>query len=274
MDILNPTAVNYATFNSEAIHYETIRVRVEDDICFIQIYRPDANNTINDLLIEEFTDILNRCEASVKVVVLEGLPEVFCFGADFKGIQKSLASENQHQEQNPEPLYDLWLRLASGPYITIAHVRGKANAGGIGFVAACDIVLCEDKAIFSLSELLFGLMPACVLPFLIRRTGFAKANYMTLMTQPISAKQAQDWGLVDACEENSDNLLRKHLLRIRRLTKTGISHYKTYMSRLDNALVTAKPKALEGNRAVFSDPVNLKMISRYVTTGKFPWEGE
>ncbi len=268
MDILT------ATRTYEAFDYDTIRIRVEDDICFIQIYRPDANNTINDRLIEEFTDVLTQCEKSIKVVVIEGLPEVFCFGADFKGIQKSLESPDQHQQQNPEPLYNLWLRLASGPYITIAHVRGKANAGGIGFVAACDLVLCEDRAIFSLSELLFGLMPACVLPFLIRRTGFSKANYMTLMTQPISAKQAQEWGLVDASEESSENLLRKHLLRVRRLTKTGVTHYKTYMSGLDDALVTAKPKALEGNRAVFSDPVNLKIISRYVTTGKFPWEGD
>ena len=253
-------------------NYETIQVRFDEDICFIQIHRPEANNTINDRLIEEFTKALNLCEESVKIVVLEGLPEVFCFGADFKGIQKKLEDAEQHQEQNPEPLYNLWLQLTSGPYITIAHVRGKANAGGVGFVAACDVVLCEEKAVFSLSELLFGLMPACVLPFLIRRMGFSKANYMTLMTQPVSAKQAQDWGLVDAYEENSENLLRKHLLRFRRFTKTGISRYKRYMNTLDDVLVTSRPKALEANIEVFSDPNNLEKVARYVKTGQFPWE--
>jgi polyketide biosynthesis enoyl-CoA hydratase PksH len=256
--------------------YETLRVRFDADICFIQMYRPEANNTINDRMIEEFTNVLDLCEESIKIVVLEGLPEVFCFGADFKGLQESFegdtSASQQADEQDPEPLYDLWLKLASGPYITIAHVRGKANAGGIGFVAACDVVLCEEKAVFSLSELLFGLMPACVLPFLIRRTGFPKANYMTLMTQPISAKQAQTWGLVDACEENSENLLRKHLLRVKRLSKEGIARYKRYMSTLDDALVTSKPKALAANKDVFSDEKNLQMIARYVTTGKFPWE--
>ena len=95
--------------------------------------------------------------------------------------------------------------------MSIAHVRGKANAGGIGFVAACDIVLADSAAVFSLSELLFGLMPACVLPFLVRRIGFAKANAMTLSTQPVGVQVAREWGLVDAFEENSDNLLRKHL---------------------------------------------------------------
>jgi polyketide biosynthesis enoyl-CoA hydratase PksH len=253
--------------------YETIKVRFEEDICFIQIYRPEANNAINDRLIDEFTEALKLCEESAKIVVLEGLPEVFCFGADFKEIQKNLENNGKRQDQNPEPLYNLWLQMTSGPYITIAHVRGKANAGGIGFVAACDVVLCEEKAVFSLSELLFGLMPACVLPFLIRRMGFSKANYMTLMTQPISAKQAHDWGLVDAYEENSENLVRKHLLRLRRLTKTGIARYKRYMCTLDEILVKSKPKALEANLEVFSDQNNLEKIAKFVKTGQFPWEG-
>lgn len=254
--------------------YGTLRVRTEDDLCFIQIHRPDANNAINDPLIAELTQALHACEAQASVVVLEGLPEVFCSGADFKEIQTRFESGQNNQEQNPEPLYDLWHKLASGPYITVAHVRGRVNAGGVGFVAACDIVLSEDKAMFSLSELLFGLMPACVLPFLIRRMGFAKANYMTLMTQPISAKQAQEWGLVDLCEENSENLLRKQLLRLRRLGKQGIARYKRYASTLDGELAAAKPKALAANIEVFSDAGNIEKIARYVKTGKFPWESD
>ncbi len=254
--------------------YETIRVKFEDDICFVQIHRPEFNNAINNRLIEEFGDALHVCEGPAKVVVVEGLPDVFCSGADFKEIQTRFDDESPSQEQDPEPLYDLWHRLASGPYITIAHVRGRANAGGIGFVAACDIVLSENKAAFSLSELLFGLMPACVLPFLIRRIGFAKANYMTLTTQPIPASQAREWGLVDACEDNSENLLRKQLLRLRRLGLDGIARYKRYANSLDDALSASKLKALEANVEVFSDPDNLQKIARYARTGKFPWEAD
>lgn len=129
-------------------------------------------------------------------------------------------------------MYDLWLRLATGPYVTISHVRGKANAGGLGFVAASDIVLANETAQFSLSELLFGLYPACVLLFLIRRIGFQRAHYFTLMTQPISAKQACEWGLVDACEP--------------------LSEYCCAV-----------------NREIFSDIANLQAITRYVEKGLF-----
>jgi polyketide biosynthesis enoyl-CoA hydratase PksH len=254
--------------------HRTIRVRQSEDICTIQLHRPDTGNAISDLMIQEVAAALRECEATSKIVVLEGLPDVFCSGADFDELRARFETGNGAiaHGQNPGPLYDLWHHLATGPFVSVAHVRGRVNAGGIGFVAACDIVLSEEKAAFSLSELLFGLMPACVMPFLVRRVGFAKANCLTLTTQPIQARQALEWGLVDAVEESSENLLRKQLLRLRRLGKDGIARYKRYASELDPGLADARPKALAANLEVFSDPDNLAKIARYVNTGKFPWE--
>ena len=251
------------------MNYEAIKVRFQEPICFLQLYRPDANNTINDRLVEECRHALSLCEGSITVVVLEGMPEVFCFGADFQELRTHAANGGG---QDPAPLYDLWLKLATGPYISIAHVRGKVNAGGVGFAAACDIVLADQTAQFSLSELLFGLFPACVMPFLIRRVGFQRAHYLTLSTQPVSAQQAQAWGLVDACDAASETLLHRHLLRLRRLSKNGIAQYKRYAGKLQDLIVQSRTEAIDANRAVFSDPVNVKGIVRYVETGQFPWE--
>jgi polyketide biosynthesis enoyl-CoA hydratase PksH len=110
------------------------------------------------------------------------------------------------------------------------------------------------------------------MPFLIRRMGSSKANYLTLLTQPISARQAMDWGLVDVCEADSQNLLRKQLLRLRRLSKPAIANYKKYLAALDELIVASKPKAVQANALVFSDPHNIERIARYVQTGQFPWE--
>lgn len=253
------------------MNYQTIQVRFQEQICYIRFYRPEANNTINETLVEECLQVLELCAASATIVVLEGLPEVFCFGADFQGIRDKMTS-GQGNAQSPEPLYDLWLKLANGPYITISHVRGKANAGGVGFIAASDIVIADQTAQFSLSELLFGLFPACVLPFLIRRIGFQKAHYLTLMTQPILVQQAHSWGLVDAYDNQSEALLHKHLLRLRRLNKTGILRYKYFMDELYGLARQGKPLALVSNKEMFSDPQNLKGIFRFLEIGQFPWE--
>lgn len=266
---------------NNVMHYQTIRARLEDDVAYLQLYRPDANNTINAQLIDECMQALNEWQESAKIIVLEGLPEVFCFGADFAGMASAFeksaaltASPPSSINNNPGPLYDLWLKLAQGPFITIANVKGKVNAGGIGFVAACDVVLAEEKVMFSLSELLFSLMPACVLPFLIRRTSYQKAHYMTMMTRPISAAEAREMGLVDAISANVDDLLRNHLLRLKKLSKKGILRYKNYMNELDDRCVKAKEKAIAANQLVFSDTDTLAKITRYINTGKFPWEND
>jgi 3-carboxymethyl-3-hydroxy-acyl-[acp] dehydratase len=253
------------------VNYQTIKVQFQESICFLQIDRPQADNAINSQLVAEFNDVLSACEESATVIVLSGTPEVFCLGADFKAIA-SASKGAYERDDGPGPLYDLWLRLATGPYVTISHVRGKVNAGGVGFVAASDIVLADESAQFSLSELLFGLYPACVLPFLIRRVGFQKAHYFTLMTQPISAKQACEWGLVDAYDSLSEALLRRHLQRLRRLSKVAIRRYKTYMSRIGAPLQNLKSPAVAANLEIFSDADNLQAIARYVEQGVFPWE--
>ncbi len=252
--------------------FQTIEVRSEDALYRIRFNRPEARNTINDRLIEECHQALDEAESNATVVILEGSPEIFCFGADFQGMQAAAAAGNGPKESNPEPLYALWQRLATGPFATVAHVRGLANAGGIGFVAACDVVVADVGARFSLSELLFGLLPACVLPFLIRRIGHQRAHYLTLMTQPISAEQALQWGLADAIGPDSEAILRKHLLRLRRLSKPALTRYKNYQSDLSGFLTTWKPQAIAANQAVFADRRNMEGILRYVETGKFPWE--
>ncbi|MWV45362.1 enoyl-CoA hydratase/isomerase [Paenibacillus sp. HJL G12] len=251
--------------------YHTIQVRFQGPVCFIRFYRPEARNTINGLLVKECHQVLDECGPDTKIVVWEGLPEVFCDGVDFQEIHAEMAS-GQSSENNPELLYDLWLRMVEGPMVNVAHVRGKANAGGIGFVAACDIVLADSTAQFGLSELLFGLFPACVLPFLIRRTGYQKAHYLTLMTRPISVDQAHAWGLVDAYEAESGSLLRKHLLRLQCLSAQGILRYKRYITGLDLSLHSAKAGAVAANKEVFADPHNREAIYRYIEKGIFPWE--
>jgi polyketide biosynthesis enoyl-CoA hydratase PksH len=248
--------------------YHDIKVRAEDTIRFIELQR----STLGGRLIEECGRALEECESEATVVVLSGAnPEVFCFGADFDGI----ASQGPDQEQHTlraAMLYDVWMKLAVGPYVTIAYVRGKANAGGMGFVAAADIVLADTTAKFSLSELLFGLYPACVLPFLVRKIGWQKAHYLTLSTQPIDVAQALSWGLVDAQEPKGDALLRRHLLRLRRITKPAIRRYKAYMSELQGFPPRTRERAVAGNLEVFSDPSNLRAIIRYAQTGLFPWD--
>lgn len=250
---------------------ETITVRFDESVCYLQFNRPKANNAINAQLVAECSDVLAACEEMASIIVLSGLPEVFCFGADFNEIAKG-SDPAYAAYEGPGPMYDLWLRLATGPFVVISYVRGKANAGGLGFIGASDIVLADETAQLSLSELLFGLYPACVLPFLMRRIGFQKAHFLTLSTQVISAKTACEWGLVDAFELQGDPLVRRHVMRLKRISRTALQRYKAYVNQLGTPLSAYRAAAVAGNLEVFTDENNVRAISRYVREGLFPWE--
>jgi polyketide biosynthesis enoyl-CoA hydratase PksH len=249
----------------------TVDVRFEGEVCHLRFDRPEANNAINAQLVADCSAALDACEAKASIVVLSGSDEAFCVGADFTEVTYG-ADPRFAAYEGPGPMYDLWLRLATGPFVVVSYVRGKVNAGGMGFVAASDIVLADSAAKFSLSEMLFGLYPACVLPFLIRRVGFQRAHYLTLSTQSIDVPTAHGWGLVDAYDEQGEALLRRHLRQLARLSKTATARYKSYAAQVGPKLAELRPQAVRGNLEVFHDPDNRHAIMRYIEEGLFPWE--
>lgn len=253
---------------------QTVRVRFDGSVCHLQLYRPDARNTINGRMISDCRSVLAACEArDIRVVVLEGLPNVFCFGADFGAIRTHVI-EGDAEESDASQLYDLWNTLATGPFVSVAYVQGSVNAGGNGFVAACDIVIAEPTVRFSLSELLFGLFPACVLPFLVRRVGTQRAHYMTMSTLPIGAEEACRWGLVDCICAPGEPVLHRHLQRLRRLRRDSVLMYKRYMARLPSTLAEARDRAITNNREMHEIPGVIEGIVRYVEAGRLPWEND
>lgn len=246
---------------------ETVRLEIDKGIARLRLDRPEAGNAINARMVADLDAALTRCAAEgATILVLEGSAESFCAGGDFEATASG-------ETLDPAALYDLWRRLAEGPFVSVALVRGRANAGGVGLAAACDIVLADRSASFGLSEMLFGLFPACVLPFLARRIGAQKAHYMTLMTRPLPAEEAASWGLVDALDDEAEALLRRHLQRLRHLGRPAIARYKAHRAGTDDTLARGRDAALAANREMFADPEVQRNIRRYVTEMKFPWEG-
>lgn len=243
-----------------------LRVQVQGPACFIRLERPETRNAIDARLLDEFAQALDA-HAACRIVVLEGGEDDFCFGADLREV-----AGHGEDAVDPERLYALWQRLAFGPQVSIAHVRGQANAGGVGFAAACDLVIAGPGASFGLSELLFDLLPACVMPFLIRRVGLQRAHRMALTTQAVDAAEALQWGLVDVLEEQSEAALRRQLVRLRRLSPKAIAAHKRFLVEADAVVSALRDQAIAANRAVFSDPQTRSAIARYVETGLLPWE--
>jgi methylglutaconyl-CoA hydratase len=79
----------------------------------------------------------------------------------------------------------------------IARVHGAAIGGGLGLVAAADIVVAAEGTKFGLSEVRLGILPAVISPFVMRRLGPAACRTFFLSGERFGARRALELGLAD-----------------------------------------------------------------------------
>lgn len=249
--------------------YSEIQLHSQKGVLFVTLDRPETKNSINSMLVSEIRDMLDKAETdtTIKVIVLEGNAQHFCTGMDFQ----ALSSGRDDLMADPDGYYEMLKQISGGSKVVVSKVDGQVNAGGIGLVAASDIVIASEGATFGLSEMLFGLLPACVMPFLIRRVGFQKAQWMTLITHGVSAQRAYEIGLVDEVSNNTTDILRRNLLRLLRLETGTIRNLKAYMSKLWIMNEQTQHLAVEKITGLVRSEQVQHNIKNFVKTGAFPW---
>jgi 3-carboxymethyl-3-hydroxy-acyl-[acp] dehydratase len=202
-----------------------------------------------------------------RALVLTGTGGRFCSGMDLTD-----AAEDAHAEHGSGAFYDLLTRFATCRVAVVSIVDGAAHGGGVGLVAASDLVIAGARARFSLPEALWGLLPCAVLPFLIRRTGFQPAYAMALRTQPITATQALGYRLVDEVAEDPVAAQRVLLARLARLPAAAVPDLKRYAAELSPVPTGAKMAAVREFTRLSASPPVRHALSRYASDGLFPWE--
>ena len=80
------------------------------------------------------------------------------------------------------------------PKPVVARVQGDCYAGGMGLVAACDIVVAGEQAAFCLSEVKLGLIPATISPYVIKAMGEQAARRYFTTAERFDAKEAHRIG--------------------------------------------------------------------------------
>lgn len=253
------------------MEYQTLKINYQPAVKRIQIYRPEHDNSINSQMTQELLSALQSAEIeeTVKVVLLEGLPDVFCTGMDFQ----ELADGKQADPKiNSEGYYNILKQMSQSSKVILSVVRGKVQAGGVGLVAASDLVIADETVTFVLSELLFGLLPACVLPFLIRRVGFQKAYRLALTTQSISVTDAYNWGLVDEYGVDTNKLTSQYIRRLKCLPSSGVKELKNYINQLWIIQAETKDLAVKKVCSLLTDPTIQEKIKRLKKEGVFPWQ--
>jgi methylglutaconyl-CoA hydratase len=140
--------------------------------------------------------------------VLDHTGRVFCSGMDL-----SEAAGGNEQDQGVREFPALLQTVWASPKPVVAVVRGPARAGGVGLLAACDVVVAGASATFAFSEVRLGIVPAVISAVVLPRMVPHVAHRLMLTGEVFDAATAAPGGLVDlvAADDEVDDLLAGQL---------------------------------------------------------------
>ena len=180
--------------------FRYLDVRRDGGVEYLTLNRPDVRNAFNDGVITELTWWADSVatDRDVRAVVLAGAGPTFCAGADLEWMQRMAGYSHQQNLDDASDMARMFLTLDRLPVPVIGRVQGAALGGGTGLTAICDIVVAADDAVFGLTEVRLGLIPAVIAPFVIGKIGRSAARELFLTGARFSAERAKTLGLVHA----------------------------------------------------------------------------
>ncbi len=188
-------------------NYETLDVRIEDQIAWLTLNRPDALNAMNRALVDELRDFFGSLPSrpDVRVVVMRGAGRAFCAGLDLKDPGGDPANRESLGIGGPASglraqrhISELPMLMRRAPQPIIACVHGAACGGGFALALAADVRIAGESARMNAAFIRIGLS-ACdigVSYFLPRLVGYSLASELMLTGRFIGAERALATGLV------------------------------------------------------------------------------
>ncbi len=195
---------------------------------------PGNRNALSRQMRAELRAAFDAAAASptARVVVLTHTGPVFCAGMDLKetagigdGARDGSAGDGS---AGVRELPGILQRIARCPQPVLARVNGAARAGGIGMLAAADIVVAVESATFAFSEVRIGLIPAVISVPVLRRVAPAVAAEFMLTGSVFDAATAHRIGLVNriAAPDRIDDVMRVFLDDLRKGGPTALAGTK------------------------------------------------
>jgi enoyl-CoA hydratase/carnithine racemase len=172
----------------------SILTETAEGIACIQIARPERKNAITGVMYTALADALTAAEAdaSVRVILLHGQPEIFSAGND---LEDFLRSPPQGADA---PVFRFMGVLSGAAKPVVAAVNGAAVGIGTTLLLHCDLAYCADDSRFSLPFVNLALCPefgsSLLLPL---SAGYHRAAEKLLLGEPASAEEALEMGLVN-----------------------------------------------------------------------------
>lgn len=178
----------------------SILVEKAGGVCRITLNRPDKLNSFNDEMHRALRAAMEdaRDDTGVRAILLTGAGRGFCAGQDLGDRDPSKMTEAPDLGVTVETFYNPLTRLMRAiEKPIICAVNGVAAGAGANIALTCDIVLAAKSAKFIQAFSKIGLVPDSGGTWLLpRMIGEPRAKALTMLATPLSAEQAESWGLI------------------------------------------------------------------------------
>ena len=167
-------------------------------VATVTFNRPEVNNAYNEAFIQGILKGLDDlgAEKGLRAVVIKGNGRHFQAGADLKWINSVRPQSPEVNREASRATAEAVDRLNRCPVPVVALVQGGCFGGGTGVISACDVVIAADNAIFSISEVRWGLQAAIIIPHLNDTIGVRQTRRYALTGERFGAEEARRIGLV------------------------------------------------------------------------------
>ncbi len=174
----------------------------------VSLNRPDIRNAFNEVMIDELARVFrtDAVDPAVRAVILRGNGGIFCAGGDLNWMKRSIELSYEDNLKDTTTLTAMFAVLNEFSKPVIGVVEGAAIGGGVGLVSICDVVLARRDAVFSLSEVRLGVVPACIGPFVTAKIGASHARALFVSAERFQADKAKEIGLVHEVFADSESL--------------------------------------------------------------------
>ena len=178
----------------------------ERGVATVTLDNPEKHNAFDDIIIAQLTAAFAEVEANVdaRVMVLASNGRNFSAGGDLNWMKRMAAYSHEENLQDSRALADMLRTLNFMTRPTIARIQGVAFGGAVGLVSCCDMAVASSKAMFCLSEVKIGLMPATISPYVVAAIGARAARRYFTTAERFSAQQAQTMGLVSEMVDDGE----------------------------------------------------------------------
>lgn len=202
-----------------------LHIERDDDVLRVTLVRTASRNAFDATLIEELAEAFVDV-GKARAVVLAGEGKSFSAGADIEWMRRSAQLTHDENLADANAFRRMLDTIDSCPAPVIALVQGHALGGGAGLVATADIAIAHERAVFAFSEVKFGIIPAVISPYALRKIGESAARRYFVTGERFDAETALRIGLVHEVTVDLEGTLETILGELRTAAPRAARHAK------------------------------------------------